>query len=101
MFRKYRITSFSRFTAFLIIMILLIVTGVSMITGHLDASGATEIQYHMVTVEYGDTLWRIAESNSDGSVDLRILVHEIAELNGIPKGSVIQPGQELKVPDMI
>jgi LysM repeat protein len=49
------------------------------------------------TVEPGDTLWDIARASSPAAADLRVLVGEIKDLNGISSG-LIHPGQVILVP---
>jgi nucleoid-associated protein YgaU len=51
----------------------------------------------LVTVQPGDTIWGIARRTSGENADLRRVVHEIAELNGLQSG-VIRPGQGILVP---
>lgn len=50
-----------------------------------------------VTVQPGDSLWSIAVRAGDNRIDPRVLSERIRELNSI-QGSVIRPGQSLKVP---
>jgi LysM repeat protein len=50
-----------------------------------------------VTVHTGDTLWGIARKHTDPSDDVRSTLHAIKELNHLT-GSLIQPGQALRVP---
>ena len=52
----------------------------------------TEVEIY--TVKQGDTLWGIAKQHVDG--DPREFIYQVRKLNNI--GSVIQPGQELKIP---
>ncbi len=47
-------------------------------------------------VESGDTLWEIAEKNNINNKDLRKLIFEIRELNGIDSNLYI--GQEIIIP---
>jgi nucleoid-associated protein YgaU len=49
-----------------------------------------------VTVQPGDTLWSIATS-LDGDGDVRAVVDEIQELNGL-NGAALVPGQTLLLP---
>jgi len=49
-----------------------------------------------VVVQSGDTLWSIA-SSLDGDGDVRALIDEIQELNGL-RGSELRPGQTLLLP---
>jgi nucleoid-associated protein YgaU len=50
----------------------------------------------VVVVQQGDTLWSIA-SSLDGGSDVRAVVDEIQDLNGL-RGTGIRPGQTLLVP---
>lgn len=61
-----------------------------------SASGVEHV-YIDVVVKPGDTLWGIAERVSDGQRDLRAVVDQIREINGL-KSVVLRPGQTLKVP---
>jgi nucleoid-associated protein YgaU len=49
-----------------------------------------------VVVQSGDTLWSIA-SSLDGDGDVRALIDEIQQLNGL-RGSELRPGQTLLLP---
>lgn len=50
-----------------------------------------------VVVESGDTLWSIAASVAGSGDDVRAVVAEIRELNGLPDASLV-PGQTLVLP---
>ncbi|NCO40035.1 MAG: peptidoglycan-binding protein LysM [Armatimonadetes bacterium CG_4_10_14_3_um_filter_66_18] len=50
-----------------------------------------------VTVHTGDTLWGIARKHTDPSRDVRSTLFAIQELNSL-SGSLIQPGQVIRVP---
>lgn len=50
-----------------------------------------------VTVEPGDTLWKIAASAEPGT-DPRLVVQRIIDLNGMGGDPTVQPGQELRLP---
>lgn len=50
-----------------------------------------------VVVEQGDTLWSIAATVAGGGDDVRAVVAEIRELNGLPNASLV-PGQTLVLP---
>ena len=100
MFRRYRIVSKPRFILFTMILCIILFTGITTLMGQNSASGDTYTQYHTVTVQSGDTLWSIAEANSDGSVDIRRFVYDIQKLNGDIKASDLACGMQLKVPDL-
>ncbi len=60
-----------------------------------NASGHQEME--SVVVSPGDTLWEIADRFSPESVDLRVVIRELVELNGLGS-KVLRPGQVLQVP---
>jgi LysM repeat protein len=51
----------------------------------------------VIAVGSGDTLWSIANRHSDGTQDIRYVVHMIKERNGL-QSSEILPGQRLILP---
>ena len=63
----------------------------------LGGSATAGTRPRTVTVRSGDTLWAIAQRYSEPDGDVRALVYEISELNGVSAGA-IQPGQSLQVP---
>lgn len=50
-----------------------------------------------VVARPGDTLWEIADRFARDSADLRVVVRELVELNGL-ESKVLRPGQVLQVP---
>ncbi len=60
-----------------------------------SASGHQEMA--SVVVSPGDTLWEIADRFSPESADLRVVIRELVELNGLGS-KVMRPGQVLQVP---
>lgn len=56
--------------------------------------GGTVVEYRVVV---GDTLWDIASAYTPASEDVRDTVVDIRRANGL-QGSVIRPGQVLRVP---
>jgi len=50
-----------------------------------------------VVVQPGDTLWEIADKLAPDTADLRAVVSELVEFNGLAS-KVLQPGQVLAVP---
>ncbi|MGI6177752.1 MAG: cell division suppressor protein YneA [Eubacterium sp.] len=97
MSKKYRIKSKLRFTIFVTVCILITVFCLGSIFGADVVSGSTEKQYVTVTVQPGDTLWTIAETYADESVDVRQYAYNIAKFNGI-SDSTIHVGEEIIVP---
>lgn len=70
----------------------------SIVNEKLGVSGATsEPEYHLYTVESGDSLWAIAEAEyGDGQK-----MYDIARYNGINIDDTIYPGDVLKIPEVI
>lgn len=50
-----------------------------------------------VVVEYGDSLWKIADKYDNNKMDLRKYIYLIEEFNELDK-TLLQPGQRLKIP---
>ncbi|HWQ88831.1 MAG TPA: LysM peptidoglycan-binding domain-containing protein [Desulfitobacteriaceae bacterium] len=63
---------------------------------HKTAEPAEQFVYQPVVVQYGDTLWKLAES-SDLHMDTRTLVLKIIAYNSLA-GSTILPGQTIYIP---
>lgn len=84
-----------------------VVTGVAKVLGLLLVAALTlaiaqsvsgiERVYTDVVVKPGDTLWVIAQRASDGQRDIRAVVDQIREINGL-ESVMLRPGQTLKVP---
>jgi len=95
--KHYRIKSRTRFTAFVVIMILMSVTSVNSMLGLYDASSLTAQEYIDVEINTGDTLWDIAATYMPDDVDTRRAVHKLCSINDI-SANEIYPGQTIKVP---
>lgn len=50
-----------------------------------------------VTVCEGDSIWSIADAYTDESEDIRKVIHNIRELNGL-EDAVVYPGDTLLIP---
>lgn len=61
------------------------------------SSGAVHRNLAEVVVRPGQTLWAIAV-RADPSADPRVVVRQIVELNALPSGTFVQPGDRLWVP---
>jgi LysM repeat protein len=82
-----------RFTAVFVLLLLLLATCLVCRNG---AEPAEQFVYQPVVVQYGDTLWRLAE-NSGIQMDTRTLVLKIMAYNSLA-GSTIHPGQTIYIP---
>ena len=91
MFNKYRVKHKSRFIIFTVVLILLVMSAFSTITGAINASGSS------ATVQPGDTLWSIAEKHMDDSKDIRKFIYEIKKLNNV-SADTLTAGQKLMIP---
>ena len=76
----------------LLVVILLTVS----VFGVCNAFGETKVKTETVVVKSGSTLWSIA-SDIDSNKDIRELVYEIQEMNGIV-GNNVYAGQVIEIP---
>lgn len=53
--------------------------------------------YVIREIKSGDTLWSVARDTYGDSVDIRRMIHQITDINGI-EGGRIYPGQALSLP---
>ena len=95
--RTYRIKSRSRFTSFIVFLIIFFVMASNTILGLSDASSLTQKEYAEITVQAGDTLWNIAKTYMPGDTDIRRSVYSICRLNNIAAHELIA-GQKLLIP---
>ena len=86
-----------RFTVFLVIAIMVFSIASGMILGTFDAEGSSKPTYEMITIQYGDTLWEIAECYKPADRDVRDFMYEICDYNNISAGEIYQ-GQNIMVP---
>ncbi len=56
-----------------------------------------QIQYKLVVVKEGDTLWSIAQSQLEEGKDPRKLIYEIRSINRL-QSAIVRPGDFLRVP---
>ncbi|EYE88207.1 hypothetical protein Q428_09250 [Fervidicella metallireducens AeB] len=63
----------------------------------LKASGNANNNCIKVTVNQGDTLWKIAKEHKRENEDVRKLIYEIRKINKLDS-AVIVPGQTLLIP---
>ena len=95
--RKFRIKSKVRFTLFAVITILVLITCMSTVLGMNTVSSASMDQYVQLKVESGDTIWNIAEEYAAPGTDVRKVVNDIYDINGI-SADQLQAGQNIIVP---
>jgi nucleoid-associated protein YgaU len=95
--KKYRIKSKFRFTLFMTIAILMMISITGTVIGANNAESLTKPVYSEIIVQSGDTLWNLAEEFGPDNKDIREVIFEICELNDISADS-IQPGQTILIP---
>lgn len=95
--KRYRVASKFRFTVFLVVMFLLIMTAAGTLLGFNTVSSASMDQYNLVNVESGDTLWNIACEYGPDDMDVRKVVHDICDVNDI-SADELTAGSKIIVP---
>lgn len=95
--KKYRIRSHTRFTVFLVLIMISTVYFTGLAFGNSQAVSLTEPSYIEVVVQSGDTLWDLAAIYGPDDQDIRNTVHTISRINGITPED-IQPGDILLIP---
>lgn len=94
--KKYVIRSTLRFTMFITILCILVITTASAVLGLSNAKGMTKQQYMRIQVKSGDTLWCLAGEYMPNT-DIRKSIHVISEINDT-SASELYAGQVLKIP---
>lgn len=95
--RKLRIANKFRFTVFMVIILLLLMSTFATVLGANVVLSAQTPKYITVNVQPGDTLWMLAQKYSPSNIDKRRIIYEISLLNNLDK-NYIYPGQVLKIP---
>jgi nucleoid-associated protein YgaU len=98
--KKYRIRSRIRFTMFLTVAILMIISITGTLIGANNAESLTKPVYSEIIIQSGDTLWNLAQEFGPDGKDIRKVVHEICRINNISADS-IYPGQAILIPAYI
>jgi hypothetical protein len=94
--KTYRIFSKRRFTAFLLIVFASVfLAGFAFAEKPVRAAEAPT--YAEVEVRAGDTLWRIASEYKSEGQDIRRLIYDICQINGVSADS-IQAGSMILIP---
>lgn len=81
----------------LVISIIILLALATTALGLNTAQSLQEEQYLIVSIESGDTLWDIAQSNSPDHMDTRKVIYQIKQVNDLDNG-YIYPGQTIKIP---
>ncbi|MBQ6900532.1 MAG: LysM peptidoglycan-binding domain-containing protein [Firmicutes bacterium] len=97
MTKTYRITNRFRFTAFVVLTIILLTTVINFALGLNTAASLTIQEYMYLDVMPGDTLWSIAQTYMADDLDVRQAVYELCELNNI-SASNLYAGMTIQVP---
>ncbi len=97
--KKYRIKSKARFITSVVIMLGIIISGFSALTGLNISTALTKPQYEYVHIENGDTLWDIAKKYKSNDTDIRKAVFEISKVNDGMEASDLYPGMVIAVPE--
>ena len=95
-----KIVNLRKFTRSIIVLLFLIL-GVSIIFAKSTLS-YKQLEYKSIYVDYGDTLWKIAEEQKESNEyykkkDIRDIIYDIKKLNNLTS-SDIYVAQELKIP---
>ena len=97
MTKTYRITNRFRFTAIVVLTIILLTTVINFALGLNTAASLTIQEYMYLDVMPGDTLWSIAQTYMADDLDVRQAVYELCELNNI-SASNLYAGMTIRVP---
>ena len=97
MTKKYRVASKFRFTLFMTVLILCLVTVAGTLMGFNTASSSSRDLYNIVEIEAGDTIWDIATEYGPTSSDARRIVQDICDINEITADELVA-GQKIVVP---
>ena len=95
--KKYRIKSKLRFTLFMTLMILFVLSTVGTSFGAYNSQSLTKPVYSEILVQSGDTLWNLAQEFGPDGKDTRFIIHEIRRINDLQADS-IYPGQKILIP---
>lgn len=96
--KRYKIVNKKRFylfitSVFAVISIILF----TLLFNNKAHSSAYRVKYREIQVAEGDTLWNIALNYLPEKTDIRKMIYDIKEFNGM-KDSYIYPGDIIKIP---
>ena len=95
--KHYHIVNRFRFTVFVVTLILTMGMITGLVFGSFNASGETRHSYETITIQYGDTMWSLAEQYAPADQDIRDYIYEICDKNNIKAGELTE-GQEILIP---
>jgi nucleoid-associated protein YgaU len=95
--KKYRVKSQRRFTIFLALLAILIITTATTAFGFNNAEALTRPVYTEIQIQNGDTLWDLAKAYGPKDQDIRKVVYAICEINEI-HADELQAGQVILIP---
>jgi len=95
--KRYRIVNKFRFTIFITVCLLLIIFLCGALLGFFNTEAASVQEFVSVRVQPGDTLWDLAKEYGPSNCDVRKVIYDICELNGVDAGS-LQIGTYLTIP---
>ena len=98
--KTYRIKSKFRFTVFMTIAAICILSITGILAGNNTAESLTKMTYSEIQIQPGDTLWNLAEDFGPDDQDIRKVVYSICEYNHISADS-LKPGQTIYIPTYI
>ncbi len=85
-----------------ILLIVLAIISISLITSANKSYSKVEIQYKTEYASSGDTLWSIAERESENNnyykdKDVREIIYDLKKINNLSNSNLAE-GQEIKIP---
>ena len=94
--KSYRIKSKLRFTIFMLIVLLFVMTLLGAAAPR-NTVNTSKVTYRTVEIAAGDTLWSLAEKYAPSARQVRKYVYEIKDVNGL-ETSDLYVGQLILVP---
>ncbi len=87
-----------------ILVIVLAIIAINLITSANKSYSKVEVEYKSEYASYGDTLWSIAERESQNNKyyqdkDVREIIYDLKKINNL-SNSNLSEGQEIKIPKM-
>ena len=94
----YRIVDPVRFFLFVVLSIMILVFAGYSVVGAATAEAAAVRTYTQVTVQDGDSLWKLIEMyNPDARIDIRDAIYDVYEINDIDESDIL-PGEKIFIP---